>query len=199
MIILYSYTDKDLQFQRETRKAIDELKKVYRVVSRKMIGAADYYNFLCEFWDYEDTLINVEQDIVPSINQIRTLRKCPHSHCTFPYKLGNSPLHADKLCLFEWDEGVLNWQSFLSANATPEFCYGSGIGLVKFEPSIRKTINVRDYPVDVYKWWYLDTFLSQKLVWEKQEPWHCHYPPVKHNHDIYRSQAAKPWINGPLS
>ena len=176
MYILHSYTDVRPLSQIDTLHAMIEIARMYGpdFVSRYIYKEDDtaYHRFLLDYWDREwGNIINIEQDIVPSPRMINELLECPYFLCCFPYRLQNGELSVG------YPDDELTWKSY---GQVPEYADFSGLGLTKFSPTARHSIDLGNYPVDQYKWWFLDTWIYKQLHMRNLK-YHVHSPEVPHN------------------
>lgn len=179
--ILHTWTNERVGDQLETWLAVGKLFDKYdRVSSWPTFNPDDYWKALLSVWGL-DTIINIEQDIVPTEKIIEELTACPEDLCTVPYRLSNGrwsiwyPIYG----LFcDFAEQVHYKEPF------PWGAVASGLGLVKIGPVAQSLVNLNDYKhpnFDNHRWDYIDTWLSLQLD-RVGHKWHVHMPPVKHNH-----------------
>lgn len=175
--LLHSYTDVRPLSQIETLHGMIEVAKLWSedVYSCKMVDDGDYHKFLLEHWGQGSDIINIEQDIAVTTEHTYSLEICQYKLCCYPYRLD-----AGKWSV--WYSGDLE----LPANyyeTLPDFAGGSSLGLVKISAGIQNRIPLHEYPVDKYKWWFLDSWISHKLN-DLGLRWHVHQPPVRHNRNV---------------
>lgn len=84
MLVLHPFSRFRINEQLETWRALEEIREHFRVVDVFLKEAMDYDDVLLRFYGVDD-LIVVEQDIVPSVEQIRSLTLCPESWCCCEY------------------------------------------------------------------------------------------------------------------
>jgi len=154
-LILHSYTNTRIEDQKETWKSINNIKTKYTVISRELFDGNDYDLFIKEFWNKGDTIITVEQDVVPSLNLIKELEVCPEPWCCHQYKI-------------KYKDNVM-----------PSYMIMTGLGLTKFSP---KAQNIAETSLWFNKgiWINLDSRITGCLTAKNVLP-HVHKQ-VKHNH-----------------
>lgn len=91
MKVIHPYSDARLEEQKETLKVISTLNNVsdIKVIDFKCINHNDYEEFLKSVGE-QDTLIILEQDIVPTIDMLIELQNCPYDWCAYEYSSDNS-------------------------------------------------------------------------------------------------------------
>ena len=170
MRILHSYTIYRPQDQLETAAFVKQLE--YPLASELVSNPDGYYNFLSRYWGKE-TLVNIEQDIVPTNKHIENLLACSYPACTVPYQLtsGWSVWRGRYDALDQLAEMIRYNPPF------PEYVECSGLGLVKINTNLQKLI-----PLDDVHWSLIDMQISQHMQQRLGIRWHVHTPSVKHNH-----------------
>jgi hypothetical protein len=190
-LILHTYTDIRLDDQVETLDSIYRMKAMYagRVVSEKMVDPDDYWSFLLRNWGKEDIVI-IEQDVVGTVGNIDKLIICREPVCANPYRLA-----AGQYSIFDIPEDTptKNFGPPFNVNyhypenhwnmPLPVYVGGMSLGFTKISLATQKKIPLWEYPVGVYEWWYLDSFISWHLNRLKQKV-HVHTPEVKHNRTV---------------
>ena len=173
-MILHVWSETRPEDQIETKARIETLRTFYPTKSVLAVRPDDYWRTLCDVWNLDDDIINIEQDNVPTLAQVNEIATCPYPLCTFPYwrketiMLWDYPMAPDTKLLVMLEEPI------------PDFVKGSGFGCVKIAPSVRKLIDITTYPVKETEWWSIDTWFSTQLLSTGIE-WHVHMPFVKHN------------------
>lgn len=149
------------------------------------VADSDWLNVIVKCWYNYDDFISFDQDIVPSIQMVQDLVLCPEPLCCFPYRLKDGRWSVWEVGNPLEGEDYKNGSYYqLFYEKLPVFAEGSGFGLVKIAEEIRNKIDWNDYPIDRFKWWYLDCWLSRQ-IYLLDERWHVHTPPVKHNRRLY--------------
>jgi hypothetical protein len=179
--ILHSFTNERVEDQVETILAVDKLMDKYGDVTSCLVSNPDgYWKFLLDHWN-RTPFINIEQDIVPTVQSLDSLLSCPEDLCTVPYRLSNGkwsiwyPIYGT-YC--DFSEMVHYEEPF------PWGVVASGLGLVKIGPVAQSLVNLNDYKhpnFDNHRWDFIDTWLSLQLD-RVGHKWHVHTLPVKHNH-----------------
>jgi hypothetical protein len=94
MLILHGYacvgeeqrkTGRTEEQQAETWEALKAIRQKYHVVDRALEGSDGYDNFLLEYWGRDDLII-VEQDVVPTLEQVNSLVECSEPWCAYKYQ-----------------------------------------------------------------------------------------------------------------
>lgn len=154
-----------------------------RVDSRLMQGDGDYYNAWASLWYEAVTIINLEHDIVPTVEAIASLARCAYPACTQYYRgrppSADTPMVFREVPIWEPESG----QSYMSADSVrdgiPDFCDRTGFGLVKLDYRTRVR---HPLPVENVGWLTLDSVYTGNI--KMREPcfkWHVHGPEVRHN------------------
>lgn len=153
MIVLHSYSPFRLSEQVETKEALEVVRQVFPVVDKECSKKMDYDEFLRLFWG-KDTIITVEQDIVPSVEMIYSLAECKELWCTYEYFVRYMD---DK---------------------NPAYAVFYGLGLTKFSKEAQQIASVEKW-FGKGEYYNLDCRISDLLVQNKMSP-HIHGQ-VKHN------------------
>lgn len=176
-ILLHCYSEKNQEYQDETNRAVMSFLAMpdLNVVSRLTTVDDDlsYWKVLCEYWGKDD-LIHVQQDIVPTKEQITSLLDCRFGSCTYPHKLesGWGLWKGD----FTLDQIMPAQMHFLEP-PFPEFVTGSGIGLVGIKQWVQRAIPLGYNP---QHWSMVDTWISAYMYNLTWSTWHVHSPAVRH-------------------
>jgi len=153
---------------RETSEWLDQFEpelekhRIY-VIRRDLTTPTAYQEFLAEYWDKPTFLINLEHDVVPTLNAVIRLLNCPWPACTQAYELGGhvftGPIHPDL--------------------KDPNWCDMTGFGLMKLAPLTR-----RQHPLPpMGTWEHLDyRYMYSIRKTEACFKWHTHPEIIKHNH-----------------
>ena len=183
-LILHPFSDTRPAEQIETLAIIKKLSKRYPIKSQLCNPTDDYWKFLLKNWNKDDLII-IEQDIVPTVDMIEELEECIEELCCFPYRLRDGRWSV-------WNNNIPVDQRDNTANAEyyvepyddlPEYAPASAFGCTKIVRSIQKQIPLQLYPVEKYAWWYLDSWISERVAHQlSNKRFHLHKPPVKHNH-----------------
>lgn len=198
MIIYYSFSDVRLDHQGPTREALRKLSLMYDVVPAHCTAPTTYWYGMRNLWG-TDTIVNIEQDIVPSEAHIESLINCPEPACTIPYRFTDESWSVgtwitpdpDNWMVDTYDAETLsrdnlarynqplpgNFQFY--ADPLPEYAEFSGIGLVKLGLRVQDAIDPYTRPTD--GWSDIDRWLSQQMV-KQGFRWHVHRGSVKHIH-----------------
>lgn len=175
-VILHTYTNHRIAEQWATLVAMLKITRMfsklgYEVNSRHCAHDSSYWYSLCMYWEHQ-TIINIEQDIVPTPEMVEQLMECDHAACAFYYRIPPD----NHLSVFHRDGDKMIYEN----GPVPEFVEGSSIGLAKIDVGLQHLIPLWDYDYTKYKWWYLDTWLSEQMA-EHGIQWHIHGE-VIHNH-----------------
>ena len=210
MIILYSFSDVRLDCQQETREAVRQLSLMYDVVPVHCVEPHTYWNGMRNLWG-TDTLINIEQDIVPTEAHIESLANCPEPACTFPYRFTDNNWSIGRWITddsSEWmvtthdeqtlpDDNLARYGRTLPTNfqlydaPLPDYANFSGIGLCKIGLRVQNAIDANARSSD--GWSDIDRWLSQQMA-KQGFRWHVHRESVRH------TRPANPmWNIGTLS
>lgn len=168
-VILHTYSNERIPQQYPTMIAMLEITRVFsklgiNVRSRHCPFDSSYWYSLCQYWQ-SHTIVNIEQDIVPTASMVEDLLGCDHSACAYWYRIRPD----NHLSVFHMADGKMLYES----EPVPEFVEGSGIGLAKIGLEIQTQIPLWDYDWQQYKWWYLDTWLSEQMA-KLDIKWHIH-------------------------
>lgn len=169
-LILHTYTSQRIDEQEETKQIITRLSKDYPIVSKLCNDTDDYWKILLKHWG-KDELIIIEQDIVPSFKMVQELEWCIDELCCFPYLLRDR-----RWSIFEKKDNIQTHYT----EPLPKYAEYSSLGFTKISRRIQLSIPLQLYPVDEYKWWYLDSWISE-FVGQLNMKFHVHQPSVKHN------------------
>ena len=91
----------------ETDQAIGECGLPVQVVAMDPDWPGNYAQVLHQFLENTETLVVVEQDIVPAHGQITELATCPEPWCWADYHVGGSPV-TPKLGLAKFDRSMID-------------------------------------------------------------------------------------------
>ncbi len=176
--VLHTYSDVRVEDQLETATEMVKIGVHYPVKWQYCIEDDDYWAFLLRNWGYEDIVI-VEQDVVAKRHLVDGLVECPEHVCTYPYRL-----KAGQLSVFEITDGdTIPFIPQFYEVTPPLYTDGSGLGFIKISKELQKHIPLHTYDVGLYKWWYLDSFISWHLKRLKYKI-HVHQHMVQHNRSI---------------
>ena len=187
MNLLYAYSDKRLEDQKETRRFIQLLKETHpeiKIYEAKGINDYDYEEMLIKMIELNDDFMIIEQDIVPTLEQFLEIANSPEPICSAKYYL------YPKSTLLK--EPVLASRSYISPDPHSNF-YTTGtykwsnindsysdlmsFGLCKFK---KESIPYIENFKRIKFWRDLDNRISNELLKYKQKI-HLHSV-VKHNH-----------------
>jgi hypothetical protein len=158
MIILHPFSIFRQKEQAETLDALRKIQGSFRVVNVLCSEKADYDDSLLRFWGTDDLII-VEQDIVPSIEQVQTLADCPESWCGFWY-----------------------WMRY-AADKCPPYQVLNAFGLAKLSLETQKLAPSESwYKRDDWAYYNLDSRVASVLI-QKGLVFHVHGE-VKHNRAV---------------
>lgn len=184
MIILYTYTDKRIAEQEETRQAMREIEKYYDVLSIHIEDDYSYIDALMSIWR-KDCIITIEQDNVPSINSIESLRNCQEINCAYPYLL---TAEVNRLSVLAIQKGLgwnnkMNYSKIVYPNIIGlEYADMSGLGFTKI--GIKTQLL---FELEHLKWnSSLDSYISEHM-YDFNLKYHLHFPLCKHNHLLEKS------------
>src|ERR1035437_6659773 len=88
-MILHCYSEKNWGQQQETWDAVAAIENAgYKVTDELTTTRNDnsYWKVLLRHWG-KGRLIQFQQDIVPTVSQIKSMIECYHPACTYPHKL----------------------------------------------------------------------------------------------------------------
>jgi hypothetical protein len=85
-VILHPYSSAREEEQTETWKALELLRTKFEVIDKLLSNPDSYDDFILEYWG-KASLVIVEQDIVPSLEQVCELTDCPGIWCCFKYQV----------------------------------------------------------------------------------------------------------------
>ena len=181
MIILHTYTDQNPEDQISTLHGMINLAIRWprSVESIHCSNDESYYEALLKYWGKGNTIVNIEQDIEFMPIMVDRFYTCSEPLCTYPYQL------RDRWSVYSIGDGAklpldtAKWYSF--SERLPDYAEGSGLGFVKIGLEAQVLVNLKEYPVSEYKWWYLDTWLSYKFH-KAGLKFHVHKMTVKHHH-----------------
>jgi hypothetical protein len=77
-----------IQCQRKTWQALGRIRKKYRVLDKKCEAVFDYDDLILEHWKGLEDFVVIEQDIVPTVEQVDSLEKCETNFpiCAYAYR-----------------------------------------------------------------------------------------------------------------
>lgn len=129
-------------------------------------------------------LLNVESDIVPTLDAFRAVLECPEMLCMVPYQL------------FHYKTGALlghsattetrvpgGWDAHLAREGEPWAEYGD-LGFIRFSARLVLAYDMADVPDLQYDNGLLNEaiFTWLRRVWRKEKLIHLHWPALKNNH-----------------
>lgn len=149
----------------ETRAALaaDGWDAEYADVSGSVTAYAD---LLESVWALGETVIVVEQDIVPWPGALAILRDCPSPWCGFAYELGT---------------GYEAWLGCTKFEGRLMLAHPDAFALIDAMPSDG---------VHPRLWSRLDTRLTAVLLGRGADPIHVHWPPVGHLNPDQKTRRA---------
>ena len=86
MLILHPYAGNHPEREVETWALMRELEQRYKVVHARTVLERDYSNFVATYWGDEDIII-IEGDMVPTLEDVLEIARCPETHCAYPYAI----------------------------------------------------------------------------------------------------------------
>lgn len=171
--ILHPFTGLRPDDEKETWEFLGKLRGTYDIVDRQMgvengFPRTAYLSFLGEFWGTDDIII-IEDDKVPTMQDLKEIIACPRSVCCFPYA---------SLGLAECDMDY--WREF----------HPNTLGFVKFSrlAQIKVPVIEWDYSADrgrSYPFAPVDLMIEGPMR-AKLGEMHLHERPIKHNHSARR-------------
>ena len=181
MNILHAYNpDVRPEDQVETQEFISGL--MNHTIYSFRVGKDDRYEQAFRYmWEKHEPFIIIEQDIVPTQQDIDNLASCPHPLCASNYKLYPAstglpdPVLAHRIAVYNNVQKTILLQTRW-VNYTDQFCDLFGFGLTKITPDTDK------YPIKFDRWNDLDSRIS-KYFWHKLKRCHIHNE-VRHNHRV---------------
>lgn len=165
-LLLYVYNPNVRpECQVEAQVAISQLAAAgYDVEKVVAVDMWDYFLAFATRWGQRD-IINIEQDIAPTVSQVAALAACSQAACTVPYHLKNG----------NWSLYDIYHQEVVSYTSPGDWAGGSGLGLVKITASAQRYLRLGD-PIE---WWQMDIHLSRLMGYNGLQ-WHVHEGPVRH-------------------
>lgn len=118
-----------------------------------------YWNALTAKWGQE-TLINIEQDMVPLVDTISSLKECPEPWCVYGYKVKSYQVLE-----------FIDQNKELAAQVRDDGWCNMGLGCVKFSEELQQlaTVQVLRRVMDVCEdchgsWFHMDVHFARLLV-----------------------------------
>lgn len=161
MIILHPWSSKGSHRKKETWDFLYTARDEYNVIDENVDAPMAYVDFMKAYWGIDD-LIVLEDDKVPTLQDLEEMVACPRPACVFPYP-------------------VSFWRQTDMSLWTHNFPYG--MGFAKFSKAIQDATPPCDWKVEDPKkpGWGIDGQI-QKAVIQKSGPIHVHPRWIKHNH-----------------
>jgi len=137
----------------------------FRVRPVECSGPFDYWRGLASAWDHPGALVNLEHDVAVTDEHIAALIDCPHSACSWVYRLHwrSSGVPGGRLSATVDDRPVLPGD---------EWATWSAIGLVKVTPAARIG------PLRREPWQRVERAVADAV----RGPWHLHTTPTLAHH-----------------
>lgn len=158
VVILHPYCSKRAKTQAETWRFLLRIDGKYHIVNRCCDGDVDYPNLLLEYWGKDDIVV-IEQDKVPTEQDLEEIINCPEWACIFPYTV---------------------WWFAITQREMWEKHFPYGLGFVKFKREIQQV-----FPSEMWEqrntYVALDRAIERPMI-KKFGPMHLHQRWVKHNH-----------------
>ncbi len=182
MIILHAYSDKRPDNQTETIQALKEIEQHYKVVHIKMRESNSYDYALYFMLSLNEDFMIIEQDIVPTLQIIQEIEKCPELICVARYNLYpvstllQTPVYAHRI--------VIGDDKYRWVDDNDKYADLYGFGLVRFRKEVIPLLKEYFDKNGFKEWINLDTRIS---LWTYQHNLKAHlHGFVKHNHDLIR-------------
>lgn len=143
----------------------------YEVVHWPCDNFLRYHDLIRRYWESDADLILIEQDVVPTIDQLAELLACPEPVCTVPYWIG--PASSGQLgALISIHDGAAR-----PYDETVMRAPHSALGCVKLAASWRASV-----AVPARSLWYAVENAINVRVQASVGTWHCHWPICAHYH-----------------
>lgn len=151
-----------------------------KIVDIPCTSEGDYPRAWAENWDFDGTLVNLEHDLVPTLQVLDELIDCPSKLCTQAYKIYPLSTALDREVfvqrLASKDEVRFDrW--VLEGDAHADY---TGLGLAKLEAEVRSTIPTSN--IERYASWKGFDFSLSNLFHVQGKRWHIHWPAIPHHH-----------------
>lgn len=161
-----------LETVRRERPAID-------VVDIACVNEGDYPRAWVDHWDHPGTIVNLEHDLVPTLEALDELIECPQELCTQGYKIyplstaRKGEVFAQRLAANDparYDRWIA--EGDLYADFT-------GLGFVKIDHQARSVLMP---PTEDETTWTGWDFTLSNSFYKLGKCWHVHWPAITHNH-----------------
>ncbi len=153
VLVLHSFSRFRLNEQLETWQALELIRQNFNVIDVFLVDDGDYDKALKNVWE-KDSLIVVEQDVVPTVEMVEELFGC-----------------ADPWCIFEYEIRYMD-------DKNPPFYPQTGLGLTKFSLNAQHIAGSEKW-FGRGPWFNLDGRVTGALVQAGYRP-HVHGK-VRHN------------------
>jgi hypothetical protein len=158
LFILHPYNNDRPRDKRQCWKLLEEVRKEFTVIDIE-VGRMSYPGIVAQYWGKEDMIV-LEDDKSTTIEVIREIASCAHTHCLFPYPTR------------------LWWKTTLDDWLGPNFPYG--FGLVKFKKEVQQAVPPSDWdhsrPND-----NIDLMIEMPII-ERFGDIYVHPTMIKHHH-----------------
>jgi hypothetical protein len=154
-----------IQCQRKTWQALGKIRRNYKVLDKKCEAVFDYDDLILEHWKGLEDFVVIEQDIVPALEQVESLKKCETNFpiCAYAYRYYGHNQHQIKNPRVVW------------------------LGFTKYSRAAQKMVPSRSWwRTDPLGWFNLDTRICRAFQekFPNQEPFvHYHEGIVEHTTD----------------
>lgn len=160
--------------QEETQNFLAKLPPTWQVHDVEAWEDSDYFQSFRAAVTSGEPFINVEQDIVPTIEVMEELAACPRLACTVPYRLKHGPWS-----LWQWaDPREPTWTPEKPVRYypdSPHWVEGSSLGLVKIAPGAISVTKLQALDAGLVPYYTVDQVISSLVGRQLGEPcWHVH-------------------------
>src|SRR5258708_29468904 len=146
----------------ETREALEGAATLVEIGR----SSTAYWRLFCDLWSEGERFMIVEQDVVPTDEQLGRLEFCPYDWCVFPHWCGGS---------YAYGLGCVRFSA----------------GLMRRHPDAMERIAQNDQlGVEPGYWPRMDSFVAMALSTAGARQ-HHHHPPVVHLHEY--ELPPTPW------
>ena len=159
MLILHPYSSNRAKDKEKTWKFLNIIRAEHKVIDKLIDEPMDYHNFIAGNWGYK-TFIIIEDDKVPTLNDLEELINCEKLVCVFPYPFS----YYHKTTMKDW---------------TIKFPYS--LGVAKFDIAIQDRIPVESWYKKDAEPYGLDRQIEEPII-NLIGQIHVHNHFIKHNH-----------------
>ena len=181
MVVIRVYTPGNRMDETFTcRAAFQALSSIlpFYCIEEATIGAYGYRNVLKKYWDIDDDLCILEQDLIPTEHMFIDMANCQHWNCAYAYRLYPPSLGHEGTEVAHRMQGNNETPDWIAEGA--EWSDYAGLGFTKLGRYARRRMAL-DWNSDKLHHTNMDVLISRGMI-EGRIPFHIHWPEVYHFH-----------------